>query len=115
MRTCGRLGKLSLRLLQDRPASIERNTPAAPATTISSSLEGDTARSWRPPPTIDTPRNAVRFSQFLPLSSERYTNRPKAYTRGEAPAGLRIAAPFSGNVLDRPAGAGGATVSAGAA
>ena len=115
MRADGRFGRFSLRLLQERPPSRERKTPADPATTISSSLAGETARSRRLSPTIDSPWNAVRFSQFLPLLSERYTNWPKAYTRGLAPAGLRTCAPFSGRLIDLPSGTGGTAVSAGAA
>ena len=78
MRADGRFGRFSFRLFQDWPPSRERKTPADPATTISSSFAGEMARSRRLSPTIDSPWNAVRFSQFLPLLSERYTNRPNA-------------------------------------
>src|SRR5579864_1768085 len=120
MRAEGRFGRLSLRPLQERPPSMERKIPADPATTISSSLEGETARSRRLSPTIDSPWNAVTLSQFLPLLSERYTNRPKAYTLGLEPAGLRTCAPFSGRFISsglggRPSRATGAAVPAGAA
>src|ERR1700687_35494 len=115
MRAPGRFGRLSLRLLQERPPPTEQKPPADPATTISSSFTGDTARSRRPSPTIDCPRNAVTLSQFFPLLSERYTNWPKAYTRGLAPAGFRTCAPFSGRLGDRPSARGGTVVPAAAA
>src|SRR6185312_3120189 len=115
MRAGGRFGRFSFKLLQDWPPSRERNIPADPATAISSSLDGETAKSRMRSPTIDNPWNDVRFSQFLPLSPERYTNRPKAYTRGLEPAGLRTFAAFSGRLIARPSGTGGVMVSAGEA
>jgi hypothetical protein len=63
---------------------------------------------------IDTPRKAVRFSQFLPPLSDRWTNCPNAKTREEAEAGLRTCAPFSGIVSARQVNAGD-IVQAGAA
>src|ERR1043166_6761776 len=74
----GRLGRPWFSPLHDFPPSSERNTPFAPAATTSSSLRGDTARSRKLFPRIEDERNALRFSQLAPPSSDRYANLPNA-------------------------------------
>src|SRR5581483_5250142 len=87
----GRLGSDVFRPDQVRPASVDRQTPAAFATVISSGLTGETAKSEMGDPRIDAPWYAVRLSQLSPPSSDRNAFRANAYkcvplTRKRAPA-----------------------------
>src|SRR5258708_3276070 len=78
---------------RDKAPSRARHAPAALATAISSSFDGETAISDNDAPRIDAPLYDVRLTQLIPPSSERKALRAKLYIR--API-ARARAPVSG-------------------